>query len=964
MRGISLTYGQTTIDGGFIRTGEISSLDNATKFNLNTGYISGRITFAAGSSGYANISDKPALGSLSGLNIVELAQLGTTVITGGYLATSLIDANYIRTIDLIATKVTSGLLQSVNTLNYFDLDNNKFKVGNATNYMDWNVTTPNVLTIKGHVTADSGTISGVTINANDQFSLNGSKVEIFPNAGIRVFGGGYADFTNSTLKVPTVAASGLASGEAALWIGSLSGVASGASGGSVATLSDVALTGLATGQILVWNGATWVNQNNVAAVDLSAYYTKTETQNFFSGASAMSGYNKSNWDSAYAYSTTPRLALTGGTLTGPLAGTSATFGGTLTVQGAGSGAITFYHNYSGSPGSPGFVITDYYGTVSMSHNANGGGTGISGTLSLGGNITAPGGTIGRVRTDGINRGSYGSISVSGSASGYGGIDFTDSGMTLMMNPDVVGVLKNNTTWLYYWNGSGVLTEGTVPVARITGLANSATISATTSADASTIVLRDTSGRLKTADLIWFSSDRHIQMVEGSGWYFSNPGTGVNGYLGSNAFSSTAYLPLSGGTLTGALYGTSASFSGNGTFSGGYIYGQTTNSFIRLDNSIGSQIGYAGFGALVLDSNGVTLSNANSAAITLNYSAYPTNVYGGGYKNLIAGAFTLMYRNDYDFYLGSNSQYNGAGTYMSIYGTAEGAGMLTFIGGKISWLTYDGTAVAGTAQALTEKFSVTKSGAGYFANGVSVSGDSGFHAGSYGSYLRRSISASHGSWEMGGYNKGAYNGLNIIDNSGYYNNFMFASGQGGWYRENDAGGAVWVMYWNQSHRCLGIGGATTEGGYAAYVNGGLKSSGSINASGTGYFGGDVIAYYSDIRLKNIKGRIANALHKLHQVDGVHYEANDHAISIGAVTVKKNEVGLIAQQWQPIMPEVLALAPFDMDGEGRSKSGMNYMTMKYERTVPLIIEAVKEMDNKYEREIAELKSRIMQLERRIN
>lgn len=302
MRGISLTYGQTTIDGGFIRTGEISSIDGITKFNLNTGVITGKITFASGSSGYANISDKPVLGSLSGLNLVELAQLGTTVITGGYLATSLIDANYIRTIDLIANKVTTGKLQSVNTLNYFDLDNNKFKLGNATNYMDWNVTTPNVLTIKGHITADSGTISGVTINANDQFSLNGSKVEIFPNAGMRVFGAGYADFTNATLKVPTVAPSGLASGEAALWIGSLSGVASGVSGGSVATLSDVALTSLATGQILVWNGATWVNQNNVPAVDLSGYYTKTETQNFFSGASSMSGYNKANWDSAYASS--------------------------------------------------------------------------------------------------------------------------------------------------------------------------------------------------------------------------------------------------------------------------------------------------------------------------------------------------------------------------------------------------------------------------------------------------------------------------------------------------------------------------------------------------------------------------------------------------------------------------------------------------------------------------------------
>lgn len=49
VRGISLSYGQTTINGQFIRTGVISSADGSTYFNLNTGEIGGNIKFKAGS---------------------------------------------------------------------------------------------------------------------------------------------------------------------------------------------------------------------------------------------------------------------------------------------------------------------------------------------------------------------------------------------------------------------------------------------------------------------------------------------------------------------------------------------------------------------------------------------------------------------------------------------------------------------------------------------------------------------------------------------------------------------------------------------------------------------------------------------------------------------------------------------------------------------------------------------------
>lgn len=63
VRILSLTVGTTTISGGLVRTGIISSLDGQTSFNLNTGEIKGKITFSSGSSGYENITDKPDLSS-------------------------------------------------------------------------------------------------------------------------------------------------------------------------------------------------------------------------------------------------------------------------------------------------------------------------------------------------------------------------------------------------------------------------------------------------------------------------------------------------------------------------------------------------------------------------------------------------------------------------------------------------------------------------------------------------------------------------------------------------------------------------------------------------------------------------------------------------------------------------------------------------------------------------------------
>jgi cytoskeletal protein CcmA (bactofilin family) len=92
---------------------------------------------------------------------------------------------------------------------------------------------------------------------------------------------------------------------------------------------------------------------------------------------------------------------------------------------------------------------------------------------------------------------------------------------------------------------------------------------------------------------------------------------------------------------------------------------------------------------------------------------------------------------------------------------------------------------------------------------------------------------------------------------------------------------------------------------------------------------VVSYYSDDNLKTRLGNIENALDKVTSLTGFYYQANEKAQSLGYQA--KREVGLSAQDTQKFAPEIIHPAPADN----------SYLTMDYERLIPYLVEAIKEL-----------------------
>jgi len=180
-------------------------------------------------------------------------------------------------------------------------------------------------------------------------------------------------------------------------------------------------------------------------------------------------------------------------------------------------------------------------------------------------------------------------------------------------------------------------------------------------------------------------------------------------------------------------------------------------------------------------------------------------------------------------------------------------------------------------------------------------------------------------------------------AGYLNNaYAYTNGTDGWFRSVGATG------WQSVTHGGGIYMEDTSW-VRVYNSKGFYVSNAIAATG------DIIAYYSDERLKENKGNITGALDAVSKLNGFRYTNNALAKEKG-YTSDEVQIGLSAQEVESVFPEVVTLAPFDMktleDGTIVSESGENYKTLNYAKLVPVLVEAIKEL----KAEIEELKGKI--------
>jgi hypothetical protein len=124
---------------------------------------------------------------------------------------------------------------------------------------------------------------------------------------------------------------------------------------------------------------------------------------------------------------------------------------------------------------------------------------------------------------------------------------------------------------------------------------------------------------------------------------------------------------------------------------------------------------------------------------------------------------------------------------------------------------------------------------------------------------------------------------------------------------------------------------------------LHVAGNIAATG------NITSSFSDNRLKTITSKITNAIDVISHLNGYKYKLNETANKYGFNN--KNElVGLMAQEVQEVIPEIITIAPFDIDNneEGNiiSKSGNNYLSIEYDKIIPYLIEAIKELKKENE------------------
>ena len=146
--------------------------------------------------------------------------------------------------------------------------------------------------------------------------------------------------------------------------------------------------------------------------------------------------------------------------------------------------------------------------------------------------------------------------------------------------------------------------------------------------------------------------------------------------------------------------------------------------------------------------------------------------------------------------------------------------------------------------------------------------------------------------------------------------------------------------------------STDQGYSnivtnsnVHIGGAGNPAQELQVTGDVVVTGNITAFYSsDISLKDNIRPIESAIFKVQQIRGVTFDWNEKSNELQQE--KGHDVGLIAQEVEMVLPEVIQIR----------KDGIK--AISYEKVVPLLVEAIKEQQTLIE----DLSNRIKSLEER--
>ena len=542
---------------------------------------------------------------------------------------------------------------------------------------------------------------------------------------------------------------------------------------------------------------------------------------------------------------------------------------------------------------------------------------------------------------------------------YSGTVYTDASIRALFSASG-SVTYNNTTGVISLTG-GNLTEATSSVLTITG-GSGAVIGGGTSIQVKQATT-SVSGFLSSTDWTTFNNKQATITLTTTGT--SGAATFSSNTLNIPNYGSalSGYLPLTGGTLTGALGGTSATFSGAITSKDVYITNSANADVLEIFQSpsvLNSFIDYPSGRSLILRNKGTAggLTLASTGAATFSSSVTSDDLILTAGTLFSAGNTGFSNRlSDTTLYLqmpatGFNITDNALNTrfILSSTGAATFSSSVTSQANGSAFGTASATGRAVTIQAGSTnqaiRFQNPAGGDGtLYINGTSTSVDYNFNTYSVGDALVIKNSGNVGigtttpdvtgfGWTTltikGGTTSGSAGVLELqsptTTGAGNLGVIAFLDGsnrnaQISVQRDTSTSTGNMMFYTNagagivERMRITSGGnilmGTTSDNGERLYVSGAIRATGTITAN-------------SDLTLKKNLLKIENALEKVEQINGYTYEFKEDD--------SKRYAGVIAQEIQTVLPEIV------------NKGNDGILGVEYGNISALLIEAIKEQNIK--------------------